>query len=161
MCCCNYCKRWSYQIIKLNVNKKSMTHYIWYVLCSEQPSACFMNIMKLNYVLEAKKFNILRSVRCANNFGHHCILCIYIYIYTVYILYIFFLQTTTGPTASTLHCLHTLVWRPHIFGHEVSLYVWTMTARNSKHDQRCFPRLFIDRDLSLCALNNGPLIPSD
>ncbi len=89
MCCCNYCKRWSYQIIKLNVNKKSMTHYIWYVLCSEQPSACFMNIMKLNYVLEAKKFNILRSVRCANNFGHHCILCIYIYIYCIYIIYFF------------------------------------------------------------------------
>ncbi len=32
--------------------------------------------MKLNNVLEAKKVNIFRSVRCSNNFGHHCV-CIY------------------------------------------------------------------------------------
>ncbi len=61
-----------------------MTHFIWYLLCSEQPSACFMNIMKWNHVLEAKKINIFR---CSNNFGHHCI-CIYIYIYVICNVYI-------------------------------------------------------------------------
>ncbi len=79
MRCCNHCKRWTYQILKLKVDKNSMNHFIWYLLCSEQPSACFLNIIKLNLVLEAKK-SIFRSVRCSNNFGHHCI---YVYIYII------------------------------------------------------------------------------
>ncbi len=74
MCCGNCCKRWTCQIWKLKVNKTSTTHFIWYLLCSEQPSACFMNRMKLNNVLEAKKLNHFRSVRCSNNFGHHFML---------------------------------------------------------------------------------------
>ncbi len=72
MCCCNCCKRWTYQIFMLKVDKNSTTHFIWYLLCSEQASACFLNIMKWNHVLEAKKVNIFRSVRCSNHFGHHC-----------------------------------------------------------------------------------------
>ena len=72
MCCCNCCNRWTYQIIKVKSGKNSRTHFIWYLLCSEQPSACFMNIMKWNHVLEAKKVHFFRSVRCSNNFGHYC-----------------------------------------------------------------------------------------
>ncbi len=58
----NCCKRWTYQILKLKVDKNSMTHFIRYLLCSEQPSACFMNIMKLNHVLEAKKRSIFSDI---------------------------------------------------------------------------------------------------
>ncbi len=58
MCCWNYCKRWTHQILKLEVDKNCTTLFIWYLLCSEQPSA----------FLEAKKVNIFRSVRCSNNF---------------------------------------------------------------------------------------------
>ncbi len=77
--------------LKLKVDKNSMTHFIWYLLCSEQSSACFMNIMKLNQVLEAKKVNNLRSVRCSNNFSHHCkvdlklSIVLYIHIHFVFI----------------------------------------------------------------------------
>ncbi len=67
---CNRCKRLTYQILHLKVDKNSTTHFIWYLLCSEQPSACFMNIMKWNHVLEAKKVNIFRSVSFSHNFGH-------------------------------------------------------------------------------------------
>lgn len=28
MCCCNCCKRWTYQILKLKVDKNSRTHFI-------------------------------------------------------------------------------------------------------------------------------------
>lgn len=55
MCCCNCCKRWTYQILELKVDKNSNTHFILYLLCSEKPSACFMNIMKWNHVLEATR----------------------------------------------------------------------------------------------------------
>ncbi len=48
-------------ILKLKVDKNSMTYFIWYLLWSVQPSACFINIMKLNHFLEAKKVNIFRS----------------------------------------------------------------------------------------------------
>ncbi len=38
-----------HQILKLKVDKNSTTHFIWYLLCSEQPSACFSNILKLMF----------------------------------------------------------------------------------------------------------------
>ncbi len=59
--------------IKVKEVKNSKTYFIWYVLCSEQLPACFMNIMKLNHVLEVKNVNIFRPVRWSNNFGHHWI----------------------------------------------------------------------------------------
>ncbi len=32
-----------------------LTDIIWYLLCSEQPSVCFMNIMKLNHIFEVNQ----------------------------------------------------------------------------------------------------------
>ncbi len=45
----------TYQILKLKVDKNCTTHFIWYLLCSEQPSVCFLNIMKLNPCFGSKK----------------------------------------------------------------------------------------------------------
>uniref|UniRef100_A0A8C2EQV7 Vasoactive intestinal peptide receptor 1b n=1 Tax=Cyprinus carpio TaxID=7962 RepID=A0A8C2EQV7_CYPCA len=60
MCWCNCCKRWTYQILTLKVDKKSQLTSFDIFLCSEQ---CFMNIMKWKHVFEAKKVSIFRSVR--------------------------------------------------------------------------------------------------
>lgn len=43
-----------------------------FVMLISTISACFMNVIKQNHVFKAKKVNMVRSVRCSNHFGQHC-----------------------------------------------------------------------------------------
>lgn len=43
-----------HNVMKLKLNTNSRIYSIWYMLCSEQPSPYFSNIMKWNLALEAK-----------------------------------------------------------------------------------------------------------
>lgn len=55
MSCCSRCRRTN-GIFTFKEDKTRRTHFIWYLLCSEQKtSADFINIMKGNSVLEARR----------------------------------------------------------------------------------------------------------
>ncbi len=55
VCCCNFCKSWTYKILKLKVNKNSTTHFIWYLLCSEQLSALFHEHYEMKSCFRSRK----------------------------------------------------------------------------------------------------------
>lgn len=42
-------------VLKVNANKNARIYFIWHVLCSEQPSTYFSNIIKWNLAWKAQK----------------------------------------------------------------------------------------------------------
>ncbi len=76
-CCCNCCKRWTYQILKLKVDKNSKTlHLIFAVLRATicmfhdhyEMKSCFGGKKE-----KKKEIDQIRSVRCSKNVGHLCV----------------------------------------------------------------------------------------